>query len=336
VKGNKMSTIRDVAKEAGLSTGTVSKALSAPKTVTPKNLAKVQLAIKKLNYKPNMLSQMFRNKQSQTIIVLVPDIANLFFAQVISGIELVAQKNGYRVLLGDTKDEIKREKEFINMVETRLADGIINLRPYIEGDSVLPNINVIAVSAGGCENTPYPSVRIDNIGASEKVVDYLISLGHKNIGVISGTSKNPHSVDRMQGYKKALAKANIPFNQKLVYEGDFNYWSGINASEYFIRLKDKMPTAVFSMNDEMAISAMKGFLNNGLRIPEDISITGFDDRKVSRYLNPALTTVSQPAEKIGEKSAELLLQLIEGNSPNQIEFILPYDFVIRESTAVLK
>ena len=331
-----MSTIRDVAKEAGLSTGTVSKALSAPKTVSPKNLAKVQSAIKKLNYKPNMLSQKFRNKRANTIVVLVPDIANLFFAQVISGIEFIAQKQGYSVLLGDTRDDIKREQEFINMVETRLADGIINLRPFIEGDSMLPNDNVIAVSAGGCENTPYPSVRIDNPGASEKVVDYLISLGHKRIGVISGLSKNPHTVDRLKGYKKSLEKAGIPFSEELVFEGDFAYWSGLNASEYFYRMKDEMPTAIFSMNDEMAISAMKGFINHGVRIPEELSITGFDDRQVSRYLNPALTTISQPADKIGEKSAELLLQLIEGKKPNQTELVLPYDFVIRESTAIKK
>ncbi|MGL1956633.1 MAG: LacI family transcriptional regulator [Colwellia sp.] len=331
-----MSTIRDVAKEAGLSTGTISKALSAPKTVSPKNLIKVQAAIKKLNYKPNMLSQKFRNKQSNTIIILVPDIANLFFAQVISGIEYVAQKQGYSVLLGDTRDDIKREQEFVNMVETRLADGIINLRPYIEGDSLLPNKDVVAVSAGSCENTPYPSVRIDNAGASERVVDYLVSLGHTRIGIITGLAKNPHTIDRFSGYKKALEKAGLAFDEALVFEGDFNYWSGLNASEYFYRMKDKMPTAIFSMNDEMAISAIKGFINHGLRIPEDLSITGFDDRNVSRYLNPALTTVAQPAEKIGEKSAELLLQLIKGNKPHQTEFVLPYDFVIRESTAVYK
>lgn len=331
-----MSTIRDVAKESGLSTGTISKALSDPKTVSPKNLAKVQSAIKKLNYKPNMLSQKFRNKQSKTIVVLVPDIANLFFAQVISGIEYVAQKQGYSVLLGDTRDDIEQEQEYIKMVETRLADGIINLRPYIEGDSLLPNDDVIAVSAGGCENTPYPSVRIDNAGASEKVVNYLLSLGHKRIGVISGLASNPHTIDRLAGYKAALQKKGIDFDEALVYEGDFKYLSGMDAAEYFFRMKDKRPSAVFSMNDEMAISAMKGFLNHDLRIPEDISITGFDDRKVSRYLNPALTTVSQPAEKIGERSAELLLQLIEGKKPNQTEFVLPYDFVIRESTAAIK
>lgn len=331
-----MSTIRDVAKESGLSTGTISKALSDPKTVSPKSLARVQSAIKKLNYKPNMLSQKFRNKQSKTIVILVPDIANLFFAQVISGIEHVVQKHGYSVLLGDTNDDKKREQEYIDMVETRLADGIINLRPYILDDSILPLDNVTAVSAAGCENTPYPSVRIDNVGASERVVDYLISLGHRRIGVVSGLEDNPHSIERLQGYRNAIDKAGITFDPNLVYGGDFNFWSGLNASEYFYRMKEEMPTALFCMNDDMAISAMKGLLNHGLKIPEDISITGFDDLQVSRYLNPALTTVSQPAQKIGEKSAELLLQLLEGKNPNQTEYILPYDFVIRESTTAIK
>ncbi|MBU2880542.1 LacI family transcriptional regulator [Psychrosphaera sp. B3R10] len=331
-----MSTIRDVAKESGLSTGTISKALSDPKSVSPKSLSKVQAAITKLNYKPNMLSQKFRNKQSKTIVILVPDIANLFFAQVISGIEHVVHKHGFSVLLGDTNGEKQREQEYIKMVETRLADGLVNLCPHMDQGSILPLENVVAVSAGGCENTPYPSVRIDNVGASEKVVDYLISLGHRRIGVISGLEDNPHSIDRLKGYRNSIEKAGIKFEPELIYGGDFNFWSGLSASEYFYRLKDKMPTALFCMNDDMAISAMKGMLNNGLKIPEDISITGFDDLQVSRYVNPALTTISQPAQKIGEKSAELLLQLLEGKNPNQTEYVLPYDFIIRESTSAIK
>ena len=327
-----MSTIRDVAKEAGLSTGTISKALTDPKTVSTKSMAKVTAAIKKLNYKPNMLSQKFRNKQSNTIIVLVPDIANLFFAKLISGIERVAQKQGYSVLLGDTKDTLKREEEYVRMVETKLADGIINLRPYIKDDSILPREGVVAVNAGGCENTPYPSVRVDNTGAAEKVIEYLISIGHTSIGIVTGLKRNPHTIDRLQGYKKALMKAGIVFDEKLLFEGDFNYWSGLNAAEYFTRL-EKIPTAIFCMNDEMAIAAMKGFINKGLKIPENISIAGFDDMNVARYLNPALTTISQPAQKMGEKSAELLLQLIAGQQPSPTEYVLPYDFVIRESTA---
>lgn len=326
-----MATIRDVSRESGLSTGTISKALSTPDKVSPKNLARVNAAIKKLNYKPNMLSQKFRKKTSNTIVVLVPDIANLFFAKVISGIETVAQKAGFSVLLGDTKDSIEREKEFVSMVETKLADGIINLRPYKAGDALLPKEGIVSVNASSCENTPGPSVRIDNVQAAEKVVDYLINLGHKRIGVISGLIDNPHTIDRLSGYKQALEKAGIVFDPSLVIEGDFNYWSGLNAAENFTRMEN-VPTAIFSMNDQMAIAAIKGFSDNGFKVPDDISVTGFDDMNVSRYCTPTLTTVAQPAEKIGEKSAELLFELLSNTKPKITEHILPYEFVIREST----
>ncbi|WP_206485954.1 LacI family DNA-binding transcriptional regulator [Thalassotalea sp. G2M2-11] len=330
-----MATIRDVAKEAGLSTGTISKALSTPDKVSPKNLAKVEAAIKKLNYKPNMLSQKFRSKTSNTIVVLVPDIANLFFARVISGIETVAQKEGFSVLLGDTKDSIEREKEFVAMVETKLADGIINLRPYKAGDALLPRKDIISVSAGSCENTPGPVVRIDNVEAAQKVVSYLIGLGHKKIGVISGLEDNPHTKDRLKGYKLALEKAGIKFDPSIVVEGDFNYWSGLNATEVFARMAEP-PTAIFCMNDQMAIAAMKGLKDKGFNVPEDISITGFDDMNVSRYCSPTLTTIAQPAQKIGEKSAELLFELLTDKNPAVTDYVLPYEFVIRESSAIPK
>jgi len=327
-----MATIRDVAREAGLSTGTISKALSNPDKISKKNLAKVQSAIAKLNYKPNMLAQKFRSKRSNTIVVMVPDIANLFFANVISGIESVAQNAGFSVLLGDTKDSVAREKQFINMVETRLADGLINLRPYRPDDALLPRDDVLSVAASSCENTPSYSVRIDNVGAMQKVVNYLLSQGHKRIGVITGLKDNPHTVDRLNGYKKALEDADIEYDPTIVIEGDFNYWSGLSAAEQFCKMKDR-PTAICSFNDEMAIAAIKGFNDKGLRIPQDISITGFDDMEVSKYAIPTLTTVSQPAAKIGERSAELLFSLIKGETPALTDHVLPYEFIIRESTA---
>lgn len=326
-----MSTIRDVSKEAGLSIATVSRALSAPEKVSKDSLKKVHAAIEKLQYRPNMLSQKFRNKTANIIVVLVPDIANLFFTTVIRGIESVAQKRGFSVLLGDTRDSMQREQEYINLVETRQADGIIQLRPYRADDTTLPKPLVLAVNASGCENTPYPAVRIDNVGVAKEIVNYLISLGHERIGVITGLANNPHSIDRLKGYRQALVEANIPFEPSLVAEGDFTLWSGLNASEHFTRM-EKPPTAIFCMNDEMAIGAMKGLKSKGLKIPQDISITGFDDLEVSRYVDPPLTTVSQPAEKLGEKSAELLFQLIDNQQPSQTEYVLPVELVIRQST----
>ena len=165
-----------------------------------------------------------------------------------------------------------------------------------------------------------------------KVINHLVGLGHTRIGVISGLKGNPHTIDRLKGYKQALEQNNIEFDPKLVIEGDFNYWSGLNAAQQFINMSDR-PTAVFSMNDEMAIAAMKGFADHGLKIPQDISVTGFDDMDVSRYVQPTLTTVAQPAEKIGIKAAEMLFELIQQGENNHDEFVLPYEFIIRESTA---
>lgn len=329
-----MATIRDVAKEAGLSTGTISKALSTPERVSPKNLAKVEAAIKKLNYKPNMLSQKFRSKSSKTIVVMVPDISNVFFAKVISGIETVAQQEGYSVLLGDTKDSASREEEFIKMVETRLADGIINLRPHTD-DATLPREGITAVNSTSSENTPYPSVRIDNVGAAAEVVKHLISLGHKRIGALCGLKGNPHAKDRLEGYKQALASANLDFDPTLLFEGNFNYDSGLKAAQYFLSLEEP-PTALFAMNDEMAIAAIKGLTDAGLEVPNDMSITGFDDMEVSQYVRPTLTTIAQPADKIGEQSAKLLLELLSGETPEKTEYVLPHEFIIRQSTCAPK
>jgi len=329
-----MSTIRDVAKEVGCSTATVSRALSNPEKVSKANLKRIHAAIDKLEYRPNMLSQQFRNKQANTIVILVPDIANLFFSTVISGIENIAQSKGFNVLLGDTRDSSEREKNFIKLVETKQADGVIQLRPFSD-DSLLPKKFVTAVNACGCENTPYPAVRIDNVDAAKQIVDYLVSLGHKKIGVISGLEDNPHTIDRLKGYKQALEQAGIEFDPELIAKGDFTLWSGLNASDHFIRMSER-PTAIMCMNDEMAIGAMKGLKAKDISIPGDISVTGFDDMEFAKYSDPALTTIAQPAEKLGEKSAELLFQLIEGKSPQQTEHILPVEFIIRQSTSAPK
>ncbi|MDN4503908.1 LacI family DNA-binding transcriptional regulator [Alteromonadaceae bacterium BrNp21-10] len=330
-----MATIRDVSKESGLSIATVSRAISNPEKVSRESLKKVQKAIDKLQYQPNMLSQKFRNKRSNTIVILVPNISNLFFAKVISGIEDVAQKNGYNVLLGDTRNSHQRTKDYVNLVETRQADGIIQLRPHYEGQSVLPCKNVLAVNAGGCEFTPYPSVRIDNVDAAEKVISYLIDNGHKRIGVISGMRDNPHTRDRLKGYKQGLANAGIAFDDNLIAEGDFTLWSGMNAVQHFVQMPDR-PSAIFCMNDEMAIGAIKGLKEKNIQVPGDISITGFDNLDVSNYCDPPLTTVSQPAIDIGEKAAELLFQLIHGEEPAQTEYVMPHEFVVRQSSGIRK
>lgn len=328
-----MSNIRDVAREAGVSVATVSRALSNPEKVSQASLNKVHSAIDKVGYRPNMLARSFRSAKSYAVVVLVPDITNPFFSQVIRSIEDRAQQKGYAVLLGDTRGVIEREKEYIRRVETRLADGVIQLRPDEPGKHTEVPDDIACVNACGCESTTGPRVRIDNRGAARAVVDYLISLGHRRIGVITGLKDNPHTVDRLAGYKEGLAAAGIEFDPSLLAEGDFTMWSGLNSATQFCAMDD-IPTALLCLNDEMAIGAMQTLKLHGLRVPEDISVTGFDDISYARYCDPSLTTVNQPAEEIGKRAMDMLLRLIEGEPLAQEESVLPAEFVIRKSTAV--
>lgn len=326
-----MSNIRDVARLAGVSVATVSRALSNPEKVSPESLDKVHNAIAQVGYRPNMLARNFRSARAYAVVVLVPDIANPFYSLFIRALEDRAHQKGYAVLLGDTRGTPERELEYIRRVETRLADGIVQLRPSSEKSQNNIPADVPCVNACGCEYTTGPAIRIDNRGAAKSMVNYLISLGHKRIGVISGLKDNPHAIDRLEGYKEAIAEAGIPFEKDLIAEGDFTMWSGLNAAFQFCNMKNR-PTAIFSMNDEMAIGAMQTLKNQGIRIPEDISVTGFDDIAYAKYSDPSLTTISQPAEEMGKMAMDMLLKVIEGEPLSQRECVLPTEFIIRKST----
>lgn len=326
-----MSNIRDVARLAGVSVATVSRALSNPEKVSDDSLEKVHNAIAQVGYRPNMLARNFRSARAYAVVVLVPDIANPFYSLFIRALEDRAQQKGYAVLLGDTRGTPEREMEYIRRVETRLADGIVQLRPSSEKSQNNIPPDIPCVNACGCEYTTGPAIRIDNRAAAKTMVNYLISLGHRRIGVISGLKDNPHAIDRLEGYKEALAEAGIPFEKDLIAEGDFTMWSGLNAAFQFCNMKVR-PTAVFSMNDEMAIGAMQTLKNQGIRIPEDMSVTGFDDIAYSKYSDPSLTTISQPAEEMGKMAMDMLLKVIEGEPLSQRECVLPTEFIIRKST----
>lgn len=330
-----MSNIREVSRAAGVSIATVSRAISSPDKVSETALKKVYAAIEKVGYRPNMMARNFRAVRAYSIVVLVPNLSNLFFATVIRGIEDAAQQKGYGVLLGDTRDSHDREQEYTRLVETRQADGILQLRPHTPGKSLEPDSGMPMVSACGCENTPYPSVRIDNTGAAREIVDYLITQGHRRIGVLAGLPDNPHSNDRLRGYRQSLEDAGVPFDPDLLVNGDFTMGSGQMAASHFARMKDR-PTAVFSMNDEMAIGCIQGLKSAGIRVPEEMSITGFDDIEFARYSDPPLTTIAQPAEELGRASFNTLLELIEGKELQQTETVLPYEFVVRKSTPALR
>lgn len=326
-----MVTIRRVAEASGLSTATVSRALRFPDQVAEGTRARVLRAVEELGYRPNLLGRNLRSERAFALLVLVPGIANPFFASVIAGIEETAAKRGYAVLLGDTRDSRERELHYTQLVESRLADGIIQLSPDYVRDENARKPSYPVVHACGCELTAAPSVRIDNVGAAREVVAHLMAKGHRRIAAISGRTDNPHANDRLDGYRQALGEAGIAFDAGLVRHGDFSMASGLAAARELIALDDR-PTAIVCMNDEMAIGAIQALFKAGLAVPGDIAVAGFDDIDFAAHCTPALTTVAQPAEAMGARACELLIDAIEHKRDDHSVHILPHTLVIREST----
>ncbi|MFT7561686.1 MAG: LacI family repressor for deo operon, udp, cdd, tsx, nupC, and nupG [Flavobacteriales bacterium] len=327
-----MSNIREVAKLAGVSVATVSRAIRNPEKVSQASIDKVTKAIEEVDYRPNMPMRNYLSNKTQSFIVLVPNISNPFFSILIKSIELRAQERGYSVLLGDTQEQAEREQNYIKIVENNLADGIIQLRPHTGHDPFQESADFPYINVCGCENTAGRSIRIDDVCAMKAVVKYLSSMGHKRIGLIGGDAANPHCIDRSRGYHQALSDANIDVDETIIVSGDYSIWSGVNAADTLFEL-DELPTAVVCMNDEMAIGAIQSFKSKGLRIPEDISITGFDNIDYAKYCSPPLSTISQPANDMGRIAVDSLIDLIEGKTLETDERILPYEFILRESTA---
>lgn len=333
-----MATIRDVSKEAGVSRATVTRALQSPEQVAEKTLQKVQAAIQKLDYRPNMLSQTFRNKRSYTVVVMVPNIANPFFSKIISGIETVAQDRGYNLLLGDTHNSPKLEAHYISLVETQLADGVIQLSSDYDSPSLLqrPHIKAVSIAGASCAEPPqFPTVRIDGTAAAKAAVEHLLKQGHRRIATITGPKENSNTWQRLKGYQSALSDAHIEFDPALVYEGDFRLASGRTAAEKIAIIKEAQPTAIFCMNDEMAIGAIGGLSSAKITVPGDISVMGFDDIDMASFTNPRLTTITQPAKRLGQLGMTQLISLIECKPLKETDIILPFSLSIRDSVSAL-
>lgn len=328
-----MATIRAVAELAGVSVATVSRALQKPDLVSAKTRRRVLEAIDKTGYQPNLMAVRFRSRKSGNIVVLVPTIANTFFSKVIDGIQHAARERGYGILLCNTLGKEELENEYTQLVESFQADGVIQLRAYdpfarsLKRREQPPMVNACEVM----DDAKCPTVRIDNVAAARAITDHLIRHGHRRIGFIKGPSKSPLTRDRQLGYQQGLEAAGIPFDESLLSPGQFTLQSGHRAAGELIT-RNKPPTAIFCENDEMAIGAIQRIKEAGLRVPQDISVAGFDDISFASYCEPPLTTIAQPTEGFGVTAVNLLIDLLEGEGGNNQQVVLPYDLVVRGST----
>ncbi|MGR4862366.1 LacI family DNA-binding transcriptional regulator [Caulobacter sp. LARHSG274] len=331
-----MATIQDVARDAGVSTATVSRVFSAPELVLEPTRNKVMEAVIRLGYEPNFAAKSLRTLRTEKILVTVPDISNPFFSQVIRGVEEAAHAAGYSVLLGDTRHEEAREEQYAAMLRRKEADGLIFL-----GHRLPDTLAEMVAARGpktpivnGCEFRPdlaVSSAHIDNERAATEVMEHLYGLGHGRIGVVTGPLASPISSDRLTGVRAAAERHGQAGALRIV-TGDFSIESGVRQTGALLDAPDR-PTAVFCFSDEMAMGALEAIRQRGLRCPQDVSLVGFDDIRFAQYLHPQLTTVSQPMEQIGHEVVRLLLDILGDRAIALENVTLPHRLVVRSSTA---
>ena len=334
-----MIGIKEIAKEANVSPATVSRVLRNPELVAEAKRNTVLEVIKRTGYTPNSLGVSLRKSKTYNLVAVIPDVISAFNYPVIRAIESIALQHGYSLLLGDTQEQESRERSFAAMARSRQADGILLFcsRLPFDIDPALPLADQLPPMVNACETvsvTGLPKVNIDNAAAAEDAVNYLLSLGHRRIGIVAGNMTSPSTLDRLQGYRRALQKAGLPYEDTLIEVGDYGLQKAEQATRKLVA-RENRPTAIFAFSDEMAMSCLATLHNLGYKIPQDFSVMGFDNISYAQYCYPALTTIAQPMTEIGIACMELLLPQLNGEPMQECNKILPHKLIVRNSTGVL-
>jgi LacI family transcriptional regulator len=330
---NKTITIEDIARQAGVSTSTVSRVLNGSKRVADDKRALVLAAIEQHQYRPNTVARGLVRGRSMTVGVLMQDITSPFFARMVSGIEQGLDRAAYWPVFASTHwraDHQDDEARSLRLLLERRVDGVIVLASSIPDEelrAIAQQIPLVVV-ARRVQGLEPQCVYVDNHGGAYRATRYLLGLGHTHIAHITGTPSHPDAVDRLEGYRDALADAGIAVDEQLIVQGAFVEESGLAAVEQLLT-RGKRFTALFAANDQLAYGAMLGLFNHGYRIPTDMSLVGFDDQFLSAYTLPPLTTIRQPSIEMGHAAAEGLLRLLNNEAPMLPEF--PTDLIIRKS-----
>lgn len=335
-----MVTIEDVARRAGLSVATVSRALNGSSRVRPGTAKRVLKAAEELSYSPNRSARNLRKRESRVILVLAPNFSNPFYSSILTGIGDAANSEGYSVLICNTASKPERELNYLKMLSEHRADGaiVLGMRKTNKAFCEFVKEGQLLMCCEYVPDVNFPSVSIDNYAAAFETVSYLISLGHERIAMLSANNDYISTVLRRQGYEEALRSAGIEVRSEYfsMADADYSYNSGLRAAEELLSAKQR-PTAVFCVSDILALSTISVAGDKGLRVPEDLSVTGFDDVDYTTMFHPHLSTVSQPCYEMGVKSLLLLTQMLSGEKQLKGDRVfLPYSPTIRESTAELR
>ncbi|AJE49226.1 LacI family DNA-binding transcriptional regulator [Celeribacter indicus] len=325
--------IHDVAKLAGVSVATVSRVLSNPAIVSETTRIAVEKAVAETGYRVNLTARNLRQQQVGAVLALVPNLANPFFSEILSGISRVLREEGMNLLVLDTRaHDGQPDMKAVQPYLTRShADGVLVLDGGLDPEPFrAPSCPPVLQACEWIEGLGAPRVFADNEAGARLAIDHLAGLGHRRIAHLTGPAENCLTVARAQGVASGIAAAGLPSPAR--FEGDFKLRSGAQAAQAFLAMADR-PTAIFCDNDEMALGLLHGLVRGGLRVPEDISVVGFDNLEMSAYALPPLTTIRQRRARIGNRAAELLLKRRRESLGDGYTEVMPVELILRESTA---
>ena len=329
-------TVRDVARLARVSATTVSKIVNGRVGVSPDLCRRVEEAITVLDYHPNEVARGLKTNRTFTIGIIVPDVSNVFFNDILRGVESEARRNGFLVVLCDSHEEPHQEEELLTMLIRRRVDGILlaSAQERLKEGRLpgrCPPIVCFDREPAGFKGG---AVVVDNVLASYEATRHLIELGHQRIAIIAGSENTLTGSQRLEGFRKALREAHLPLREEYIRPGGFSTQGAYRAAHEALQLADP-PTAVFSCNNRMTVGVMFALKDLGLRCPRDVSVVGFDDFEWCELFSPSLTTIVQPSYEMGKRATQILLEVIRTPNQGQGEgnrVVLKAQLLVRGST----
>ena len=332
------TSIKDIARAAGVSHSTISRALSDSSLISEATKARIRRRAQEMGYSPDAGARSLVRGHTCTIGVVVTTIADPFSAEVVEGIEGVAYAHGYSVILTASQDEPEREIAAVETLRSKRVDAVIVTSSRVgalhQERLGAAGVPVILLNSHSQQLAPHTfSVRVDDVHGARLATEHLLALGHRRIGHVAGPVGHSSSADRLAGFRAALAAADIPFDAALIVEGTGRPAAGEQAMASFLALADRS-TAVFCYNDMTAIGLLRAARLAGLRVPRDLAVIGFDDIPFAAYTTPSLTTVAQPKLEMGQRAMQMALALMAGRGEGVGDVVLQGRLVERETTGI--
>lgn len=327
------ATIRDVAREAGVSVATVSRVINESGPVKDETRRRIREVAQRLRFTPNTTARILSTRRTHTIGVLLPDVYGEFFSEIMRGIDQTVRRHKYHILISSSHSETAEVEAAVRAMRGRV-DGLILMASELDTTtfaSSLPDRAPIVLINAPAQDAQFDTLNIDNFGGAYAMTMHLVGLGHREIHMIRGARQNQDASERERGFRVALADAGLSCTEASVLYGDFTEASGYAVTQQLLA-RQKRPTAIFAANDAMAVGVLSALRDVGLRVPEDVAVAGFDDIPIAEYVSPPLSTVRVSIATLGARAAERLFTTIHAHSRAERKHeVLPTELVIRRS-----